>query len=94
MRVFLYARGFLHQKVMVVDERFAAVGTANLDNRSLRLNFELTVLFDDAAFARETGAMLARDFEGAAPLTHAEVVGRGRLFGLAVRVANLFSPVL
>lgn len=94
VKLFLYARGFLHQKVMVVDERFAAVGTANLDNRSLRLNFELTVLFDDAAFARETGAMLARDFEGAAPLTHAEVVGRGRLFGLAVRVANLFSPVL
>ncbi|MFO0934238.1 MAG: cardiolipin synthase [Planctomycetota bacterium] len=94
VKLFLYARGFLHQKVMVVDERFAAVGTANLDNRSLRLNFELTVLFDDAGFARETGAMLARDFEGATPLTYADVVARGRLFGFAVRLANLFSPVL
>lgn len=94
VKLFRYTRGFLHQKVMVVDERFATVGTANLDNRSLRLNFELTVLFDDPGFARETGAMLARDLEGAAPLTHADVVARGWPFGLAVRVANLFAPVL
>ena len=73
---------------------FATVGTANLDNRSLRLNFELTILFDDPAFARETAAMLEGDFEGSPPLTQAQVVERGRAFGLAVRVANLFAPVL
>ena len=38
--------------------------------------------------------MLARDLEGAEPLTRADVVARGWLFGLAVRVANLFAPVL
>ena len=94
VKLFQYTRGFLHQKVMVVDERFATVGTANLDNRSLRLNFELTVLFDDPGFARETAAMLSRDLEGAPPLTHADFVERGRAFGLLVRIANLFSPIL
>ena len=38
--------------------------------------------------------MLARDLEGSPPLTYADVVERGRVFGLAVRVANLFSPIL
>lgn len=94
VRFFDYTRGFLHQKVVVVDRRFATVGTANLDNRSLRLNFELTVLVDDEAFVDETAGMLARDLEGAEPLTHAAFVARGRLFGLGVRVANLFAPVL
>jgi len=94
VKLFRYTRGFLHQKVMVVDDRFATVGTANLDNRSLRLNFELTILFDDPAFARETAAMLAGDLEGSPPLTHAGVVERGWMFALAVRVANLFAPVL
>ena len=94
IKLFIYTKGFLHEKVLLVDERLATVGTANLDNRSLRLNFELTLIFDDADFARRTAAMLERDFEGARPLTHADVVARGILFGLGVRIANLFAPVL
>ncbi len=94
IKLLIYTKGFLHEKVMLIDDRLAAVGTANLDNRSLRLNFELTILFDDAEFARLTAEMLERDFEGAVPLTYADVVARGWIFGLGVRVANLFAPVL
>ena len=50
MRIFRYQRGFLHQKVMLIDERLAAVGTANLDNRSFRLNFEITAFSTDREF--------------------------------------------
>ena len=89
-----YSKAFMHQKVVVVDDRFATIGTANLDNRSLRLNFELTVLFEDEAFANETAAMLERDMEGAVPITVASFRERGIIFGIGVRLANLFAPIL
>ena len=89
-----YSKAFMHQKVMVVDDRLATVGTANLDNRSLRLNFELTVVFDDALVAEETAVMLARDMDGAQPITYASLRARGVIFGIGVRLANLFAPIL
>ncbi len=94
IRLLEYSKAFMHQKVVVVDDRFATVGTANLDNRSLRLNFELTVLFEDKAVANETAAMLERDMEGAEPITVASLRERGVIFGIGVRLANLFAPVL
>ena len=45
---FRYQRGFLHQKVTLVDNNVAFVGTANFDNRSFRLNFEITTLVVDS----------------------------------------------
>ena len=53
VRVFLYEDGFMHQKVAVVDDDFAAVGTANFDNRSFRLNFEVTVVAHDEGVCRD-----------------------------------------
>ena len=94
IRLLEYTKGFLHEKVIVVDDRLATIGTMNLDNRSLRLNFELTLLVDDAGFAARTAAMLARDMDGARPLTSASLAERGFFFGLGVRVANLFAPIL
>ena len=42
-----YQDGFLHEKVALVDEDVAVVGTANLDNRSARLNFEINIVVSD-----------------------------------------------
>ena len=51
-----YAEGFMHQKVMLVDDDVSFVGTHNFDSRSFVLNFEVTALIHDAAFARESYA--------------------------------------
>ena len=56
-------KGSLHQKVFLVDDDLAGVGTANLDNRSLRLNFEITLAFADRNFAKEMETMLEEDFK-------------------------------
>ncbi len=48
VKVFLYQKGFLHSKVMLVDGNFATVGTANMDYRSFDLNYEVnTYLYSD-----------------------------------------------
>ena len=43
--VYRYPGGFLHEKVILVDDRIAGVGTVNFDNRSFRINFEITMWF-------------------------------------------------
>jgi len=53
VKFYRYTDGFLHEKVMLIDEDVATVGTANFDNRSFRLNFEITGVVADAAFAAQ-----------------------------------------
>ncbi|WP_372573919.1 cardiolipin synthase [Ruegeria jejuensis] len=69
VRFFRYTDGFLHQKVILVDDRLAAVGTTNLDNRSFRLNFEAMALIFDAGFAAQVEEMLRADFRNSFELT-------------------------
>ncbi|MEM9997599.1 MAG: phospholipase D-like domain-containing protein, partial [Bacteroidota bacterium] len=94
VQIYRYDEGFMHQKVCLVDDDFAAVGTANLDNRSFRLNFELTMLYADRAFAGDVAAMLARDFARSTPLTLADYQAKSFPFRLAVRATQLIAPVL
>ena len=93
IKLFRYHRGFLHQKVMLIDERMAAVGTANLDNRSFRLNFEITAFSADAAFVEEITRMLEADFRNARESGMEDFTGKPFLFRAACRAARLLSPI-
>jgi cardiolipin synthase len=94
IKFFNYQRGFLHNKVVLVDQQIAGVGTANLDNRSFRLNFEITLLFVDRQMVDDVERMLLRDFESCREMTLLEITQRSLLFKLATRIARLFSPIL
>ncbi|MBM9593094.1 cardiolipin synthase [Roseitranquillus sediminis] len=61
--IWRYQAGFMHQKVVLVDNDVTSVGTINLDIRSGLLNFEQTVIIEDRRAAAEVEAMLAADFE-------------------------------
>ena len=60
VRIFEYTPGFIHSKQMIVDDRFAAVGTINLDYRSLVHHYENAVLL----YKTESIADIGKDFEG------------------------------
>jgi cardiolipin synthase len=94
IKLYRYTAGFLHQKVFLVDHTCAAVGTANLDNRSFRLNFELTLLNYDAVFIEAVEAMLADDFNHSRMVALEEYTERPFLFRLAVQSARLLAPIL
>ncbi len=94
VRVFRYRPGFLHQKVVLVDNEISAIGSANLDNRSFRLNFELMLLTVDEAFAREVEKMLEQDFALAHEVAKDESRKTHHLQQLGMRVARLISPIL
>lgn len=93
VRFFRYKNGFLHEKVMLVDDGVATVGTANFDNRSFRLNFEITAIISDQVFAQEIEKMFADDFKFAREMHHQELQEKPFVFKLAVRLARLTSPV-
>ncbi len=80
--------------VVLVDNDTSSVGTANFDNRSMRLNFEITMLFHDVEFASEMEEMLERDFSRSRLMTRAELAQSSLLFRFAVRAARLLAPVL
>ena len=88
-----YTRGFMHQKVTLVDDRACTIGTANFDNRSFRLNFEITIGVADEEMAARVRRMLEADFAGAERITLADLRARSFAFRLAVRIARLASPV-
>jgi cardiolipin synthase len=94
VKFYSYQNGFLHQKVMLIDSDLAAVGTANLDNRSLRLNFEMTVMVADPVFAQSVEAMLEKDFAVCKLVDINAVRQRAWPFRVAVAAARLLSPML
>jgi cardiolipin synthase len=94
IRFYAYTPGFMHQKVMLVDDHIASVGTHNFDNRSFRLNFEVSSVIVDESFASEMEQMFLADFE------HAEVIDPDTLeekplwWKAAVQLSRLAAPVL
>ena len=94
IKFYAYAPGFLHEKVALVDDEVSTVGTANFDNRSFRLNFEVTAVIADRDFAKQMEAMFERDFAHAKDIDPAELDKKPFWWRLAVQVSCLASPVL
>jgi cardiolipin synthase len=92
--VYRYEPAFMHQKVFLMDSELAGVGTANFDNRSFRLNFEITALVHDADFCAQVHAMLEADFARSRAVTPEELAEKPFWFPLATSTARLMSPVL
>lgn len=92
-RIWLYGPRMLHAKTCVVDGEVGFVGTANLDNRSLRLNFEVTAVLYGPAAVSALAAVFERDLAAADPKTRLEASTPflSRLFASAAR---LLAPQL
>nr|MBP6762858.1 hypothetical protein [Thauera sp.] len=83
----------LHTKAMLVDDHLAIIGTANFDHRSFRLNFEASLLFDDAGVAADLAQVIEREFASAPRVRN----DRARpLLGarLPEALARLMAPLL
>jgi len=94
VRIYYQPPPFVHSKLLVVDGHYALIGSANIDPRSLRLNFELTVEVYDSRFADE----LHRHFQAVRTRSSAVTLEDVNRLSLATRlvdsVAWLFSPYL
>lgn len=69
VEIYLYEKGFIHAKTAVFDRRIGIVGTANMDNRSFDLNFEVNAIIYDEPFAEKMVADFTKDLEEAERLS-------------------------
>ena len=92
VKVWEYKARMLHSKTLVVDDHCAMIGTANFDNRSFRLNFEVSAVVYGPALAKPLASQFETDLHSASPVR----ANRPQFFArrLADSVARLFSPLL
>ena len=93
VRGYRYEKGFMHQKVALIDDDISVIGTANFDNRSFRLNFEITQVIVDEDFATVMEAMFEEDFSNSRRFSHRDLEEKSFLFRLGARVARLAAPL-
>ncbi len=94
VRIFEYGPAMVHSKTLVVDEFLAVVGTANADNRSFRLNFEVVVASYDGALCNELVEAFKEDLENCVEVTRETLKSYGRPRRLGQSFARLISPLL
>ena len=90
--IFEYGPPMLHAKTIVIDDTVALVGTANLDNRSFRLNFEVAAAFYDAGIVAKLARRFEQDRAASKPFSLRQ--RNPRLTMLFDSIARLTSPVL
>ncbi len=93
IKVYRYKKGFLHQKTMLIDDERSMIGTANLDNRSFRINFEINILFSSREFADKVEDMMIEDFSNSFQITEEDYTKKPFWYKLAVKVARLLAPI-
>ncbi|TAL18638.1 cardiolipin synthase [bacterium] len=94
VRIYEYLPSMLHAKTMVVDCKWGFIGSANLDMRSFRLNFELGALVYDECFAAELEKRFLEDLEQSREIDPEVFSKRGWLVHVVERIARLVSPIL
>jgi cardiolipin synthase len=93
-RVWLTPPPFDHSKLVVVDDEWCLVGSANWDPRSLRLNFEYNIECYSQTLAAQLRAIVTAKCAAARPLTLQEADGRPFPVRLRDNLARMFTPYL
>ncbi|MFC5713175.1 cardiolipin synthase [Thalassorhabdus alkalitolerans] len=93
-RVFIYEKGFIHAKTLVVDGKVSSVGTANIDVRSFRLNFEVNAFLYNAQTSKELALAFENDIKDSRELTKELYAKRSVWIKFKESIARLLSPIL
>ncbi|MEX3712714.1 cardiolipin synthase [Cytobacillus horneckiae] len=94
VEIYSYKKGFLHQKIIIVDGNLASIGTANMDMRSFHLNFEVNVFLYGTSSIRDLVAHFEEDMKDSVKISPVQFYKRGLLERSKESFARLFSGVL
>ncbi len=93
-KVYLYEKGFIHSKVMIIDNKIASTGSANMDLRSFMLNFEINAFIYDKEVIKTMEKDFFEDIEKSQELKAEEFNNRSIKKKIIESIARLFSPIL
>lgn len=94
VKIALYEPGFLHSKLLVIDDRLTIIGSANMDFRSFEHNFEISGFVYDDEFNRRMSGIFLDDMSRCHLLTPAEWFSRSRGRRVAESFMRIFSPLM
>ena len=92
--VYLYHKGFMHAKMMVVDGEVASVGSANMDIRSFKLNFEVNAFMYDQQLAERLLTIFETDIDVSEKMTLAKYQAQSLWIRCKQSFSRLLSPIL
>lgn len=94
VKIYFYTKGFLHSKMLVIDDELCTIGTTNMDFRSFEQNFEVNAFIYDEEVATEVKSYFIEDLKDAYPLNLKMWEKRSRWQKTKESFARLFSPLL
>lgn len=94
VKCYQYEKGFIHSKVITMDGIITSVGTANMDIRSFKLNFEINAFIYDEKITSEFNNQFKIDFSDCKEITEELYRQRGISIKIKEAFARLISPLL
>ncbi len=94
VEIFQYQKGFIHAKTIVYDREVSVIGTANLDNRSFDLNFEVNATVYDTGFSQKLAQEFEKDLQDSEKIDPKAWKNRPFHRKLLGKILNLFAPLM
>ena len=94
VRFYTYEKGFLHSKVILMDDFVSSIGTANLDIRSFKLNFEVNAFIYDETINLKLTEKFIEDLDHCKEITTENYLNRSRIVKMKESISRLLSPIL
>ena len=93
-KVYLYEKGFIHSKVIIIDDSIASTGSANMDLRSFMLNFEINAFIYDRKVIDLMKEDFFEDIKNSKEIDKDDFKNRSIIQKTKESIARLFSPIL
>ncbi len=94
VEIYEYIRGFIHAKVLIIDDEIVSIGTANMDMRSFNHNFEITAMIYDRVAGQIAAAQFTADLNHSRRIIPMIFAQRSLFKKSQESICRLFSPVL
>jgi cardiolipin synthase A/B len=94
VKCYMFEKGFLHAKTLVIDGQVASVGTANLDIRSFKLNFEMNAFIYDTQTSAKLQRIFEDDMKNSSEMTLEIYSERPMMNRFKESISRLLSPIL
>ncbi|CAM2748961.1 cardiolipin synthase [Fructilactobacillus fructivorans] len=94
VKVYYYNNGFMHAKTIVVDDKIVSVGSANMDYRSFKLNFEINSFTYDEEFGKRMGKIFEEDLKKSTLQTTKMFESESWWLNFKQHFSRLLSPIL
>ncbi len=94
VKIYQYQKGFVHSKIIMTDDQVTSIGTANFDNRSLELNFEVNAFIYDEKITKRVKGDFFEDLRQSKRIYLEEYEKRSTMSRLKESAARLLSPIL